>query len=98
MPRTAPQAPVGARLAMLSRLRQCGALVACLVLALGVVAACAGSASSPRLAARVVGNQLANSEGKPLRLLGANRSGAEHACIQRSGFLSGPTDRRVTPA
>src|SRR5260370_26223506 len=98
MPRTAPQAPVGTRLAMLSRLRQRGALVACLVLALGVVAACAGSASSPRLAVRVVGNQLANSEGKPIRLLGVNRSGAEYACIQGWGFIDGPTDRRAIAA
>jgi endoglucanase len=86
---------------MLPRLPQRGALAACLALALSVIAACAGSASSagsPRLAVHVAGNQLANAEGKPIRLLGVNRSGAEYACIQGWGFIDGPTDRQAIAA
>lgn len=86
---------------MLPQLPQRGAVVACVALALSVIVACAGSASrasSPRLAVRVVENQLANAEGKPIRLLGVNRSGAEYACIQGWGFIDGPTDRRAIAA
>jgi endoglucanase len=83
---------------MLPRPPKRKALVACLALALSVIAACAGRDSGPRLAVRVVDNRLANAEGKPIRLLGVNRSGAEYACIQGWGFIDGPTDRGAIAA
>ncbi len=83
---------------MLYRQPQRRALATSLVLALLVIMACVGCATSPRLAVRVVDNQLANSGGKPIRLLGVNRSGAEYVCIQGRGFIDGPADRRAIAA
>jgi hypothetical protein len=40
----------------------------------------------------VVGNQIVNAAGQPVRLLGVNRSGTEYACIQGWGIFSGPSD------
>ena len=40
----------------------------------------------------VVGNQLVNGAGQPVRLLGVNRSGTEYACIQGWGIFDGPSD------
>src|SRR5438270_302068 len=40
----------------------------------------------------VVGNQIVNGSGQPVRLLGVDRSGTEYACIQGWGFFDGPSD------
>jgi endoglucanase len=58
------------------------------------------SRSEPQLAVRVVENQLVDGDGRPLRLLGVNRSGGEYACVSehRLGFLDGPTGRRAIAA
>ena len=40
----------------------------------------------------VSGNHLVNGAGKPVRLLGVNRSGLEYACVQGWGFSDGPVD------
>ena len=40
----------------------------------------------------VVGNQLLNAAGQPVRLLGVNRSGSEYACVDGWGIFDGPTD------
>jgi hypothetical protein len=40
----------------------------------------------------VVGNQLLDGNGKPLRLHGVNRSGTEYACVQGAGIFDGPSD------
>lgn len=50
------------------------------------------------LVLRVAGNKLVNAEGRPIRLLGVNRSGAEYACIQGWGLMDGPTDARAIAA
>jgi hypothetical protein len=47
------------------------------------------SASARFLSLSVAGNQLVNGAGRPIRLLGVNRSGAEYACIGGYGILGG---------
>src|SRR5207249_4756006 len=46
----------------------------------------------------VVGNQLLNAAGQPVRLLGVNRSSAEYACVQGWGIFDGPTDQASVTA
>jgi hypothetical protein len=41
---------------------------------------------------RVAGAGLVNLDGRPIRLVGVNRSGAEFACIHDWGIFEGPTD------
>src|SRR5256885_3882454 len=68
--------------------------------ALLVVAAChANSAGvqvppgpSPAPAVHVQGNRVVDSAGRPVRLRGVNRSGAEYACAQGWGIFDGPSD------
>src|SRR5579875_718347 len=72
------------------------AVVLLLTLALTAVTGC--SPPSPGLAVRVDGNRLVNAQGEQVRLLGADRSGAEYACVQRLGILAGPADRRSVAA
>jgi endoglucanase len=69
-------------------------LVACgLVLTLLLVATGAGDGSASQgLAVRVVGAQLVDAAGYPIRLLGVNRSGAEYPCVQGWALFDGPTD------
>ncbi len=59
---------------------------------------CGSDAMSSRPAVQVIGNQLADGEGRPIRLLGVNRSGAEYACIQWRGVFDGPTGKRAIAA
>lgn len=40
----------------------------------------------------VQSNQILNSAGQPIRLLGVDRSGTEYACIQGWGIFDGPSD------
>ena len=68
-----------------------------LALALAVIWACAGcSEDNPGL--HVVDNQIVDRDGRPVRLLGVNRSGGEYACVNRHGFFAGPTGRRAIAA
>src|SRR5437763_13211586 len=68
--------------------------------ALLVVAACHGNspgvqvppAPTPAPAVRVQGNGLVDTAGRPVRLRGVNRSGAEYACAQGWGIFDGPSD------
>jgi endoglucanase len=68
-------------------------------LALVVIAAWAGCDADSQLSVRVRGNHLVDANGRPLRVLGVNRSGAEYGCIapadERLGFFGGPTDERA---
>ena len=50
------------------------------------------------LAIHVRGNQLVDAEGRSIRLLGVNFSGAEYACIQNRGIWSAPTDETAIAA
>ena len=64
-----------------------------------IAVACAGCASQYRYPGlHVVGNQLIDRHGEPLRLLGVNRSGAEYACVQGHDPLAGPSGRRAIAA
>lgn len=65
-------------------------------LALSALLACVGCQSG--LAVQVVGNQLVDGQGWPIRLLGVNRSGAEYACVDGLGLVAGPIDRRAIAA
>ncbi|WP_405140868.1 cellulase family glycosylhydrolase [Sphaerisporangium sp. NBC_01403] len=46
--------------------------------------------AAPKL--HVSGNKIVNASGQAVRLLGANRSGGEFACIQGNGIWNGPMD------
>jgi endoglucanase len=79
---------------------RCRAFVAWRVaLGLGVLAACTGCSAESRLSVHVVGNHLVDGQGKPVRLLGVDRSGAEYACVsppdQHLGTFAGPTGRQA---
>ncbi len=58
----------------------------------GVVASQVKPAAAAGVAVRVVGNQLVDASGAPLRLLGVDRSGTEYACAQGWGIFDGPSD------
>src|SRR5947208_17097186 len=68
--------------------------------ALLVVAACHANSAGVRVppgptqapAVHVQGNGLVDSAGRPVRLRGVNRSGAEYACAQGWGIFDGPSD------
>lgn len=86
---------------LLGRRYQGGWVVWRLAPALVAVATCAACGGS-RLSLHVVGNRLENAQGRPIRLLGVDRSGPEYACVapawQRLGFFDGPTDKRAIAA
>jgi endoglucanase len=65
--------------------------------ALTCLFALAGPAHA-ELAIHVRGNQLVNAEGRSIRLLGVNFSGAEYACIQDRGIWSAPTNEAAIAA
>jgi endoglucanase len=57
------------------------------------------SAEGPRpLALHVQGHRLVDAAGRPVRLLGVDRAGAEYACVQGWGLFDGPTDDRSVAA
>ena len=71
-----------------------GGWLLALALSLTAIAAgtgCASHAQMARLALQVRGNELVDGAGKPIRLLGVDRSGAEYACIQGWQVVAGPT-------
>ena len=71
-----------------------GALVAC-----GERAApTAGGATPGATGLHVQGTALVDSAGRPVRLRGVNRSGAEYACAQGWGIFDGPVDSAAVPA
>ena len=57
-----------------------------------VLAAPPRAGAAPALGVRVVGNELIDGSGQPVRLLGVNRSGTEYACAQGWGIFDGPSD------
>jgi hypothetical protein len=71
------------------------------LLSVAALATCRGSPAavalgSPRATGaptvHVVGTQLVDSTGQPVRLRGVNRSGTEYACAQGWGIFDGPSD------
>jgi endoglucanase len=81
-------------------------LLLLLALLLAGWSGCSGSApligdTQPR-ALHVEGNQLVDTKGQPIRLLGVNRSGAEYACVsppdQPLGVFGGPTGTQTVAA
>jgi endoglucanase len=68
------------------------ALLAALVLTVGVVVQQAEPDADVGLSVRVEGNQLVDARGDPVQLRGVNRSGAEFACVKGEGIFDGPAD------
>lgn len=54
--------------------------------------------ATPAPSVRVQGTSLVDGAGRPLRLLGVNRSGTEYACAQGWGVFDGPTDATAIAA
>ena len=75
----------GAVLAVLAGLSTAGAVI-------GVAVASGDVAGASNVTVKVVGNQLVDGSGAPLRLLGVDRSGSEYACAQGFGIFDGPSD------
>jgi hypothetical protein len=48
--------------------------------------------AAPEVALHVVGNQLVDAAGRPVQLVGVDRSGTEYACVQGWGIFDGPSD------
>lgn len=91
-PRTTTPARVVALLAAL-----CAPLVVPLVQAQPAGARSAHTAVAAP-AVRVAGNELVDGSGRPLRLLGVDRSGTEYGCIQGRGIFDGPADQASVAA
>ncbi len=62
-----------------------------LMLCLTAIALNAGCSAPARPALQVSGHVLIDAAGKPIRLLGVDRSGTEYPCIQGWGLIDGPT-------
>src|SRR5207237_7748301 len=69
-------------------------LVCLLLSAPGGRAGVAASAqdSPGALSIRIVGNHFVDGGGRPVRMLGVNRSGSEYACMDGRGSFDGPDD------
>lgn len=87
-PRPAGAVLVGAALAFLLA----GVLPAMAGAAPEGIARSSPQVSSSTVSVRVVGNELVNGQGDPIRLLGVDRSGTEYACIQGWGIFDEPSD------
>jgi len=67
------------------------------ILTMGALVACRASPTGstgavPAATIHVAGSRLVDSAGRPVRLRGVNRSGAEYACAQGWGIFDGPSD------
>lgn len=62
-----------------------------LIAAFLLLALPAASSADPWIGVR--GNQLVDENGKTVRLLGVNRSGAEYRCVEEGAIFEGPTDQ-----
>jgi endoglucanase len=70
-----------------------------LALVIIVIAACAGCGGDSQMTVRVDKNRLVDGHGRPIRLLGVSRSGAEYTCVNdQLGFFAGPTNERAIAA
>ena len=67
-------------------------------LAAAAVALVLAAPAHAGLELHVHGNRLVDGSGRPVRLLGVNRSGAEYACVQGWGIWDGPVDKRSIAA
>jgi endoglucanase len=65
-----------------------------LLVVVGLSSSLGAAGSDSALGLSVSGNRLVDESGRPIRLLGVNRSGSEYACAQGWGFFDGPTDLR----
>ena len=77
------------------------AVLGCALLGGGALLSAAPSATTgatPTLAVKVVGNELVNGSGQPMRLIGMDRSGTEYACVQGWGIFDGPSDANSVAA
>jgi endoglucanase len=79
------QSPVGKRSRRVLAITVAVA-IATLSLAVGESRACAG------LQVRVRGSELVDGRGRPLRLMGVDRSGTQYMCILGRGIFDGPSD------
>jgi uncharacterized protein YbdZ (MbtH family) len=86
-----PCAPAAADAARSARRRVVSA-ARLFTLALTLVMLSSAGCSSEGLAVKIKGNQFVDGQGKPVRMLGVNRSGPEYACIQGHGLVDGPLD------
>src|SRR2546421_11616941 len=50
------------------------------------------TAQAAGLSVRIVGNHFVDGSGRPVRLLGVNRSGSEYACMANWAIFDGPSD------
>jgi len=50
------------------------------------------STPAPALSIKVQGNHLVNQDGKTIRLLGVDRSGAEYECVTTNQVFDGPSN------
>ena len=50
------------------------------------------TAQAAGLSVRIVGNHFVDGGGRPVRLLGVNRSGSEYACMANWAVFDGPSD------
>lgn len=60
------------------------------LLTIGAVAGATSSAAAGSISLKVVGSHLVGTSGQSVRMLGANRSGSEYACVQGWGVFDGP--------
>lgn len=88
----------------LSKTARTASVASCLAAVFGLIAmiansGCGGENMGTRHAVQVIGNQLADGEGRPIRLLGVNRSGAEYGCVTEGlDVFDGPTDAKAIAA
>ena len=67
-------------------------VVAAMALSLSVITLNSSTVSASALSIKVRGNHLVNQDGKTIRLLGVNRSGAESECVTFHQVFDGPSD------
>jgi hypothetical protein len=74
-------------------------IAAALAVLVMVVGAPFSAADPPTMSGlHVVGNQIQNTAGVPVQLVGVNRSSAEYRCASNSGIFEGPADQAEVAA